>query len=189
MKRRGLVPVECTESPLIIESPKFVLQPDELPFDNQVLYSDLLSSKGIWRQPLEVIVAPYNTRCGPRASLDVPIDAWFRRSEAVRQLQCATQITGNSLAGVVDPGYEPFPPNPVENDAAECSWMATKIVMGIFSHWSIEQLEQLDCSMMSEPERWGVHRLELELLLSLDQQNMLLDYMVEVGLAVRTSTP
>jgi len=113
--------------------------------ENQVIFSDLLSDKGVWRQPLEIIVQHFNPKYDARASVDVPFDVWFHRPAEVRKLQCAALITDQSLPIAVGErgGYEPHTGRDVDHDdrdadydrdlSPQCCWTATKVTMGEFS--------------------------------------------------------
>jgi hypothetical protein len=143
MLSRRLVSIEFKDHSLLVESGD-----EGRRITDRVIFSDLLSQTGIWRQPLEIIVRPFDNvfksdEDDPLESLVTSLLLWHKRLWVVQQSGCATQITAES------------PDKLLQNtwlDSFDSCWTTTKIMMALFMDWPIEKLEELCRTLdMTEP--------------------------------------
>ncbi|KAF8462868.1 hypothetical protein BDZ91DRAFT_826578 [Kalaharituber pfeilii] len=142
MRKQNLLPVELTRNDSkSTASPKV--------FN---IYSDLLGSAGVWRQPLEIIVSvaePLNNS-NPLDELMIPLKSWFWRAMAVRKRQWAKKLSDIDLQLKVNRNAsEPMFADPTQDGSVDfdqtgctCAWMGAKIAYVVFARWTTSKLEQ-----------------------------------------------
>ncbi|KAF8543662.1 hypothetical protein BDD12DRAFT_874100 [Trichophaea hybrida] len=111
------------------------------------LYSDMLSSNGVWRQPLEIVVTMVdNFNSNPIDEILVPLKAWYWRAVVVRKHLGAKQIIHQNLEAELNvtgrlPIFSDYEHDIVVKDM-DYIWMAVKISCIVFQRWTTSRLEQ-----------------------------------------------
>ncbi|KAF8462867.1 hypothetical protein BDZ91DRAFT_733582 [Kalaharituber pfeilii] len=156
LRKNNLVPVELTDNDL--ETTASLIAP------GWIIYSDLLCTDGVWRQPLEIMVSVANVfnESNPIDEFLIPLKSWFWRAMALRKRGWAKQIIPVDLQAEVNRNAdEPLFSDPAERvdfQQSDCVWMGAKIAFVVFSRWTTSKLEQhlaaeLDavrCDLMDE---------------------------------------
>ncbi|KAI5812038.1 hypothetical protein BZA77DRAFT_270615 [Pyronema omphalodes] len=173
LRKRRLVPFELSEDSLEDNGP--TVNPLA-----RIIFSELLFSSGVWRQPFEIVVSVANSDYpNPMEAFFIPLKAWYWRAMTVRnQGNPAIQIIDKNLNNALnEQGISRISFFEFDRDVHwphrehELLWMGVKIASAVFLEWTTERLEQFFVTNLNADRR-SIHE---------DQENdALLDLVKEL---------